>query len=274
MAMDSRARLDELLANSLEFDDADSDSIHSATNAEQPPLRLFADTVADWNGCADDDPAASAATAASRDPRIYEVDSDEESAVRSRIGTAGVIVGPLRQLGPAAPEPIRVSERTQSGPLQASNHHRRPSQRQRKALAARRRVSAAAAEMHHDAHLAGSRQSSKSSLMGLTQDLIGYPDKALALHKMRFSYWLGRRRCVKGEAASRSLMVNSVRKRIGNDGLLRGRGGSAVRGYGGRVSRGNFEAAGFSATRPLRENFGSARGRTSGMGGNRFRGSK
>ncbi|KAJ3207124.1 hypothetical protein HDU82_004051 [Entophlyctis luteolus] len=82
MAMDSRARLDELLANSLEFDDADSDSIHSATNAEQPPLRLFADTVADWSGCADDDPAASAATAASRDPRIYEVDSDEESAAQ------------------------------------------------------------------------------------------------------------------------------------------------------------------------------------------------
>ncbi|KAJ3135973.1 hypothetical protein HK100_002104 [Physocladia obscura] len=281
-----QARLDALLGLQFEWDSEseqiseNDDQHHKELEQHQPEthlFRLFDETV---DTVMIDSATADSATPV--DPRIYEVDSDEEELKRNRFASKGLIVDPntLIEENTATRPSFRSRLISVSIPVVSPLATKKPHCRSRPSLAKRKRSLAkkkksveTAKTLELNRSLAVSNPI-KSTLIRLSNEHYDNPATALALHRIRFSFWLGHERCVKGENGV--LVVNyhtrapSSREAFGFGAF--GRGGRGA-GRGGRgVGRGGSYGGAGSRGRGFSGDFGGMRGRSNLATGGNFGG--
>ncbi|ORY46436.1 hypothetical protein BCR33DRAFT_715520 [Rhizoclosmatium globosum] len=222
MATEDERRLEQLLGLQFEWDE---ESDHGTKNKMQWTLQ--------------DEPEPEIIQ---QNPRIYEVDSDEEELKRERFAAPGIL------LHPQYPPETRWSNRITTIPLdppKPPHSKARKGSKQRKALLSKKLKSQkSAAEQARELPSLGPMP---CTLAALTQEYWKKKEWALELHKQRYAYWLGRGAVYRGAE-----FVMRVYGR-GRGGF----GGGGRGGFGGATGRGGFGATG-------RGGFG---GRGGGRGG-------
>ncbi|KAI9329072.1 hypothetical protein BDR26DRAFT_873081 [Obelidium mucronatum] len=260
---EDQQRLDQLLSRQFDFDfDENSDnegsnnSNHMDTDENEAlSFRLF-DNVAVSVVLKDSDEQI-ALDHFVKDPRIFEVDSEEEEEKRVQFAAPGVLTHF------EYPPDTRWSNRVTIVPLtpptalatKKPHSKSRPSSSQRRALRNKKEKSAQSAlEQTQDLP---PLEPKGSTLNALTRVYSNDPEFALALHRQRFSYWLGRGAVVKASF-------------IGRNSFSGGRGGGSS--FGLSQSFGSVRG-GFGSRGARGGSFGSSRGGGFGSRGGGFAGS-
>ncbi|KAI8619485.1 hypothetical protein BC830DRAFT_769912 [Chytriomyces sp. MP71] len=284
---EAHRRLDALLSWQFEYDETSdcetetrTDGASNETKEETPTeggepmlFRLFDAVVAVAEPGRDD--SASDVNRAAIARRI-EYDSDEEALLDARFRE--VAVDARTVLAEAAASSMALSHGSlvrqtypgnQNGPNKVMNiplpSPKRPHYKLRASKSARIRLRKkkslrAATESSIAAYNAETPPQQKSSLPGLTMQYYKNPAYALALHRQRFSFWLGRSRMIKGERAepvSKWSYSPSSRGRHGfGFGAKEGRGGGNTSYRAPRSgNRDGFSSFAFSARDSSRSGF-------------------
>ncbi|KAJ3068084.1 hypothetical protein HDU99_003299 [Rhizoclosmatium hyalinum] len=264
MATEDERRLEQLLGLQFEWDEEsdhgneeqdamDVDEPVADTTDENMDFRLFDSTILSVRLQDEPEPEI-----IQQNPRIYEVDSDEEELKRERFAAPGIL------LHPQYPPETRWSNRITTIPLdppKPPHSKARKGSKQRKALLSKKLKSQkSAAEQARELPSLGPMP---CTLAALTQEYWKKKEWALELHKQRYAYWLGRGAVYRGAE-----FVMRVYGR-GRGGF----GGGGRGGFGGATGRGGFGATGrggFGGRGGGRGGFGNRggfSGTTSGRGG-------